>query len=129
MITAVFYDRKNKREITTNELMLTRLVQSVAVGDDDDDYVPTGRRKHGPWGGSFTEEGFYEAKKRGYFKQCGEDDTNVTWESLKHEMTPTVLYLKEQQIADLCYKSDKCPDYINGDVYTTTNDLVFLRFE
>ena len=126
---AIFYDRRNKREVTSEELFATKLVQYVATGDNDDEYIPTGRRKEKKWGESFTEEQFERAKKDGHFKQCGQDDSEITWESLSLEMTPRVLYLTEQPVADLHYKSENCPSYINGDLYTTLNDLVFIRLE
>lgn len=33
------------------------------------------------------------------------------------------------QIAELSYRSEECPSYVNGDLYTSLNDLVFLRLE
>ncbi len=124
---AVFYDRKNKREVSSEELKATRLVKSIAIGDDDDEKVPTGRRlsKHGT---PFTKEQFDDSKEKGHFKQCGYD-LEPTWESFKIERTPFVLHLVDEVIADLFYRSPECPKHINGDLYTTVNDLVFLRLE
>ena len=33
------------------------------------------------------------------------------------------------QVAEFTYKSEVCPDYVNGDLYTNLSDLVFLRLE
>jgi len=129
MTKAIFYDRRNKREVSSDELVLTKLVQSIAVGDSDDEYVPTGRRLNKEWTGEpFTKEQFDEAKAAGHFDN-NRYEANITWESMEIETTPRVLYLVNELMADLCYKSEKCPDYINGDIYTMTNDLVFLRLE
>jgi len=37
--------------------------------------------------------------------------------------------ITEEKIADLGYKSNSCPSSQNWDLYTSLNDLVFLRLE
>ena len=124
-LKAVFYDRKNKREVTSEELHPTRYVQSIAVGDRDDAMQPTGRKINPLTLEPFTREQFDQALLTEYFKDSG--DPNPEWPSWSAEKTPTVLYLLEELIADLCYKSEKCPQHQNWDLHTTLSDLVFLR--
>jgi hypothetical protein len=128
---AVFYDRKNRRNVTSDQLHSTKFVQMQAVGDDDDEFVPTGRRMAG-WE-SFTREEFDRALADGHFKQPTIADDyppeGPTWEKLPEEKTPIVLYLKEHLIADLCYKSENCPSHHNWDLCCMISDLVFIRLE
>lgn len=128
---AIFYDRKNKREVTSEQLQGTNYVETYAVGDDDDEYIPTGRKTCPGTFESFTREQFDRALAEGHFNQrifdMAEPDDGITWEKMKDEMTPRVLYLRERQIADLHYKSENCPSHLNGDLHCMTSDLIFLR--
>lgn len=118
----IFYDRKNKRNVSSDELMSTKLVQQIAVGDDQD-VVPTGLRYHPITQEPLSYEDFIELGK------CDEGWRNSAWETLRLEKVPRALQLTSQLLADLCYKSENCPSYVNGDLYCLTNDLVFLRLE
>lgn len=115
----IFYDRKNKREVSNEELIPTRLIQNIAIIDDDDSLVPTGRRLTGR-GDAYTKEEYFN------FITVRE---LPLWEDMKIEKTPIVLHTREQLIADLFYRSETCPSYVNGDLYCTITDLVFLRLE
>jgi len=114
---AIFYDRKNKRDVSSDELHSTKVVREIAVGDSQDGYIPTGRRLRPETNEPYTKEEFNTA--------VGQGD----WELWPEEKTPRVLYLREDLISDLCYKSENCPSYCNWDLDTTINDLVFLRLE
>ena len=85
---AVFYDRKNKRQVTSEELMSTNLVEVYTVCDSEE-------FSSGKWHGQ--------------------------------DIHP--LHYKERQIANLGYKSEKCPSHCNWDLYCRDEDLVFLRME
>jgi hypothetical protein len=127
---AVFYDRKNKREVNSKQLMSINLVQSLATGDSDDKMIATGRRyaydSHGNFETPRTHKEFDQlASDDEFFRNAG----CPAWESLKEEKTPIVLYLKDQVIGEIGYKSEKCGEHQNWDLYTTLNDLVFLRLE
>lgn len=120
----IFYDRKNKREVSNEELSWTRLIQEIAVGDSQDDTVPTGRRICPKTSDTMTAEQFLK-----YYERRDQPLDLDVWMSWQEEKTPRVLHLREELIADLCYKSEECPSYCNWDLHTTINDLVFLRFE
>lgn len=85
---AVFYDRKNRCTVTSEQLMTINLCQSRLR-------VITAAA-HGS-----------------------------EWQGRKKEKT----FIDEEQVANLGYQSPKCPTSQNWDVYTTINDLVFLRLE
>lgn len=118
----IFYDRANNREVSSKELMSINLVETIAVGDTDEPWVPTGRRYvQSPCGEAVTEECYKHMDR--------EDLEDVKWEDLKEEKTPMVLFLKEKKLATLGYKSKDCPKHQNWDRHTNLNDLVFLRLE
>lgn len=84
---AIFYDRLNKREVSSDQLMPTKLIEEQVVADT---------------------EGEAPCKlKLGH-----------------HEV-----YVKKVVVAELCYKTDDCPKYMNFDMDTTLSELVFLRLE
>lgn len=85
---AIFYDRKNKREVSSDQLMGTKLVEEYVVVDGD-----------------------------GYPNNTRFDPNN--YES----------FIKERTIGELGYKSEKCDKIYNWDLWTNTNELVFLRLE
>jgi hypothetical protein len=87
MIT-IFYDRKNKRIVSSKELHKTNYVSTTLCVDSEE-------RSYGAWLGQKKEPA----------------------------------YIHEVLIADLAYRSEKCPKYMNHDLFTTINDLVFLRLE
>ena len=123
---AIFYDRKNKREVSSDELHSTKLIREIAVGDSQDESIPTGRRLRPETNEPYTTEEFETAVDRGHVVSLAVD---LEWEMWPEEKTPRVLYLREDLISDLCYKSENCPSYCNWDLDTTINDLVFLRLE
>lgn len=127
----IFYDRKNKREVSSEDLHSTKVIREIAVGDSNDDMVETGRRLCPITNEAFTLASFLDFIKTGKFKewQQGREVKVEDWEHWKKEKTPCVLYLREQLISDLCYKSENCPSYCNWDLDTTLNDLVLLRLE
>lgn len=84
---AVFYDRKNRCCVGSDQLMTINLVETSLVIDNEG--------AAGEWQGRKKQKAF----------------------------------IKEDQIADLGYKSDKCPTSQNWDKHTTLNDLVFLRLQ
>ena len=123
---AIFYDRKNNREVTSEQLMPTNFIEHVAVGDPDD-LVPTGRRVCKETYQPFTREQFDDAKAKGQFRYF--DNENPNWEDLAQEMAPAVVYLREKKLGTLCYKSKDCPTHQNYDLHLMLSDLVFLRLE
>lgn len=122
---AIFYDRKNKREVASDKIMRTRFVRYLATGDDEET-VPSGRRMDPDSYECLTEEEFNKFVDRGFIPTENKDDWKNKW---KPEYVAAYLHLSEELIADLCYKSEKCPEYNNWDLHTTLNDLVFLRLE
>ena len=134
---AIFYDRKNKREVTSEELKPTKLVHYLAVGDSDDDFIPTGRRLNPYSGEPMDENSFNQAKKEGWLTNAEEVfkdkedpiEGYYDFSTWKEELTPRHLILQETLLATLFYKSENCPKYLNGDLYTNENDLVFIRLE
>ena len=123
---AIFYDRKNKRDVSSDELHSTKLIREIAVGDSQDESIPTGRRLRPETNEPYTKEEFETAVDRGHVVSLAVD---LEWEMWPEEKTPRVLYLREDLISDLCYKSENCPSYCNWDLDTTINVLVFLRLE
>lgn len=123
---AIFYDRKNKREVTSEQLMPTKYVEYVATGDNDD-LIPTGNRVHRESLEFFSKDEFESAKSSGHFNQF--DNKDPKWEEQLEEKTPRIIYLREKLIADLCYKSENCPSHRNWDLYTTIENLLLLRLE
>jgi len=124
MLKVIFYDRKNNREVSNEQLMFINLVEYVAVGDKDDEFVPTGRRISPVTSESLSLDSFNEVQQALDPNFIGED-----WNMWKEEKTPKVLHLKEKLVSNLGYKSENCPNYQNWDLYTTIDSLVFLRFE
>jgi hypothetical protein len=113
---AIFYDRKNKRNVTSDELMKINLKQDIAVIDTDDDMVATGRRINPE---SFEPE----------YRPNEKDPDYKIWVTWEEEKTPLKIYHREESIAELGYKSEKCQKHCNWDLYTNLNDLVFLYLE
>ena len=136
---AVFYDRKNNRNVTNVELVRTKLIQEIAVVDSDDDFAPTGRRINPYSGECLSKTDFDFSLANGYLAYAADfhkselksipDEDYYDFSKWKEEKTPIVVYPTEQLLADLAYKSDKCPSYCNHDVHTTITDLVFLYLE
>jgi hypothetical protein len=83
---AIFYDRRNKREVSCDQLMASNLVEEYVTADTDGEAPCRLKNKHD-------------------------------------------LYVTEKTIAELAYKSEKCPSYCNHDLDTTLSELVFLRLE
>jgi len=81
-LEAVFYDRKNDREVTNRQLCPINFVQDLAVIDDQE------RSMKYPIHGCFT-----------------------------------------LKLGEFGYKSENCDSFRNWDLWTTLNDLVFLRFD
>ena len=107
--------------------MPSRLIQNIAIIDDDDSYVPTGRRLTGE-GDAYTKEE-YDNFVKDFYRDIESCPKLPLWEDMKIEKTPIVLHTREQLIADLFYRSETCSSYVNGDLYCTITDLVFLRLE
>lgn len=128
MLISIFYDKKNKREVSSSALCFINLVEDYAVIDSDDSFIETGRRIIPDTFEPITLDQYLSAKKDGYFVDLFPESI-PEWDSLKKEMTPIVLYPKERLIANIGYKSENCPSHANWDFYCQDTDLVFLRFE
>lgn len=128
MLIAVFYDRKNKREVKSTDLMTINLVDNYASIDTDDRFVETGRRIIPESFEPVTHEQYLSMKKDGDYAKCFKTDL-PEWDLLKKEKTPIVLYPIEIQLANIGYKSENCPSNANWDLFCKDTDLVFLRFE
>jgi hypothetical protein len=125
----VFYDRENKREVSSEQLMRTRVVRDIAVGDSND-MIPTGRKLRPDTYEPLTYEVFLKEKEdEGFNLENSHQFLDKEWEQWKSEYTPRVLYLREDLLSDLAYKSENCPEYCNWDLHTNTSSLVFLRLE
>lgn len=118
----VFYDRKNKREVSNEQLCHINIVRCFAAIDEDDTFVPTGRRLT-PMGEPVTREEYTEGVAKGWY------ETIPAWNQLKVEKTPMVIHSVDEVVSDIGYKSENCPEYQNWDLHCLANDLVFLRFE
>ena len=119
---AIFYDRKNKREVSNDQLMPINLVEEYAGVDSDGPFVSTGLRLvHGE---ILSEENFHEAKAKGFFKEEA-----LIWEKLPEVKNPKVFYPQSRQVSSLGYKSEKCSQHLNYDLHTNLENLVFLRLE
>jgi len=80
----VFYDRKNKCEVRSSQMIDTGKVVRFIVGCDS------------------PQEG------------------KLSFDNMNH---------LEDNIADVVYKTAKCPSYCNWDNFTQLKDLVFLKLE
>ena len=121
---AVFYDRKNRREVRSDELTGVNVVRNILVGDDDD-MVPTGRR-YVPTRAVPEGELMFP---RMYQETFGQETGAAPFNSFKEEETPFGPKLHEAVIGTLGYKSKECPKEQNWDLFCTENDLAFLRME
>lgn len=89
----IFYDRKNKREVSNEQLMPAHVFESYAGVCDEGMGPGTPLKK--------------------LIEKYGEE----------------MVYISTRQVAALGYKSDKCPSYMNYDLFCNDSDLVFLRTE
>lgn len=125
-LVAVFYDKKNKREVKSIELMKIKLIRNL-VGCDDQEVKPSDRRylPNNEYREIMDESGFESCVKHGIIQR--EDYPPFTeWEQ---EKVVVYGYPTEQIISDIGYKSEKCPSFCNWDNHCMESDLVFLRFE
>jgi hypothetical protein len=120
---AIFYDRKNKREVSSSELMEINLVQTFVTVDSDDLMVPTGRRICPSGGERMDFIQFKDALESGCF------DRFPDWYSWEEEKNPIALHQTDKCIGSLGYKSNICGKYQNWDLWCNIEDLVLLRFE
>jgi hypothetical protein len=126
---AIFYDRKNKREVSSEELMSINFTQTFATVDSDDATVPTGRRICPESGERMNFTQFADAFASGHFDQLAFVNHTPDWYSWEEEKNPLALFQSEQQISSLGYKDDVCPDYLNWNLHCNLQDLIFLRLE
>jgi hypothetical protein len=125
---AVFYDRKNKREVKASELMDIKLVQHL-VACDDQELVPSERKIIHR---SFRGKEVPEVINYGTFlklRQSKEIDRFTEWSDLPSEKIVKYGFPVEQTLGEYGYKSEECPSYMNWDKHCMLTDLVFLRFE
>lgn len=123
-IISVFYDKKNKREVKSSDLMHTNVIRNLVSCDPEEDVFPSGRRIS-PDGEPMTKTQYDYYEQKGYMK----DSDHPPFDQWKEELSVRYGHPKEERIGEIAYKSDKCPSYANWDMFCMTNDLVFLRFE
>lgn len=124
-MNVLFYDRKNKQQVNSNELLRINFVETYATVDADDTFIVTGRRFLPLQLESITHEQYLEMEKTKDYEnsfQC----KLPTWDSLKKEKTPMVIYHHERVISNVGYKSKKCPKHQNWDLHCHESDLIFL---
>lgn len=127
-VNVVFYDRKNKREVKSSQLMFTNCVRTL-VQCDDQELQFSDRRllydKRHKFSEPITEEQFNTMVEHGII------DIQISgpWSHLKQEKVVKYGYPVSEQIGNIAYKSENCPSYCNWDLYCMDTDLVFLRLE
>lgn len=128
-MNAIFYDRKNKREVSSSQLMEIKLTQTFITVDSDDTKIPTGRRVSPETGERMTYIQFKDAFERGHFNQSALEDHNPNWYSWEEEMNSLAMHHADRAIGTLGYKSENCHSHRNWDLWCNIEDLVLLRFE
>ena len=119
----VFWDRKNDRQVTNEELKPIKFVEYVVCCDPDEEGEATGRR-------ICPISGFWVESYEEFLELCEQKmDMEMDWSKWIVDKRPKYLYPKEKLIACLGYKSEKCGEALNWDLTTTVNELVFLRLE
>jgi len=103
----VFYDRKNKRIVRSNQLFSTNVVAEVIQGDSQES--------------SMLKEPLNKLLESDVY--VGEDASETPTPA------PGLLSWHTIQLGDVGYKSEKCPSYQNWDMHCMTSDLVFLDLE
>ncbi len=121
----IFYDRKNKREVSNEDLVYSPLVKEICVADSEE-MILSGRRFHPRTREPFTKEQFDESVTSGYFKN---QNLNTEWDKWKQERVATYIHVVEEQIATLSYKSENCPKFCNHNLDCNLEDLIFLRLD
>lgn len=123
----IFYDRKNKREVSNDQLLMSRLGQTV-LSTDSDDLIDSDRRMNPKT---------YECMTMGEYLTYVREDwiTKVEiardgeWHTWPTEKVAKYIHAADVFTDTLVYKSEDCSSYKNWDLVTSVNDLVFLRFE
>lgn len=129
---AIFYDRLNRREVSSEQLMETKCVRYICVGDNDE-RLPSGR-KTGDGFEYITFDDFVRYYNHGYY--TGIYDKGLTlielkniWFKWEDELICKYPHLTEQALYTLGYKSENCPKELNFDLNTNVSELIFLRLE
>ena len=125
-MNVLFYDRKNKRKVSSKDLMKINLIENYATIDTDDTFIETGRRILPLTCESITHEQYKEILNNDDYKNSYNVDL-PRWDDLAIEKTPIVLYNHERVISNVGYKSDHCPKNQNWDLHCQESDLVFLE--
>lgn len=99
---AIFYDRKNRRVVRSDQLVQTSVVAEVIQGDSQD---PPESFKDLEW----EWVSFDESEGGGGTHLPG----RLSWHTI--------------QLGTLGYKSPNCPKHLNYDLYCSEADLVFLE--
>jgi hypothetical protein len=89
-VKILFYDKKNKMNVTSDQLMSTKVVEDYA---------------------GICNEGY---------------PTGTSVKELTDKYGDDCLVIREKLIGTLGYKSDKCPEYCNWDMFLMPSDLVYL---
>lgn len=110
----IFYDRRNRREVRSDQLMSIGLYEHILVGDPSESKA-TGRRIDPSTGQALTAEQHLDL-----------NDGRCFWD-WDPEMAPGPAILRERLLANIGYKSATCPSYQNWDLYCQEQDLVFVR--
>jgi len=94
---AIFYDRKNKLEVTSEQLKPIKLVRNQLCYDHD-------------------HEGALDSLPPGADMSQGDPRLEG-------------FYVRSEPVAELGYRSEKCPTYVNWDLSCNLSDLVFLKLD
>ncbi len=124
---ALFYDKKNKRQVTSDQLMKINYVENYATIDTDGEYVNTGRKILPNSFEAITLDQYNRIKKDKYYEESFQCEL-PKWDDLENEKTPIVVYAHERVVSNIGYKSEKCPKHANWDLHCLESDLIFLNF-
>jgi hypothetical protein len=98
-VRVLFWDRNNRRTVRSDQLFRINYVAEVIQGDP---------------------------QERDMLK--GDIADLMKWEKTDDgDEYPGLLAFHEIQVADLGYKSEKCPSHMNWDLHVHSRDLVFLE--